>query len=200
MNSQTAFAEVIESSLQTFTAQTWAWDNPPRFGSIVSLKSGSKTLFGVVFSVKTGALDGHRQPFAYQKTEEELKREQPQIFEFLITTFECLILGYQEKTSIIYQWAPEPPKIHTFVSPATPQELAVICALDQYLHLIFNAVAVVPNTDELLLALFKEQVDNKLLSRERLHELLETFSLLTGNDYRRLKLFLQRAAFLTMTY
>jgi len=191
-----AFAEVIESSLQTFTAQTWQWDNPPHFGSIMSVQSGDKTLFGVVYDVKTGTLDGHRQPFAYQKTEEELKKEQPQIFEFLITTFSCLVLGHQERDSITYQWAPEPPKIHAFVSPASPVAMATLLAHDQYLHLIFNATAILPNSDELILALFKEQVTHKLLSKERQHQLLDTFSLLTGNDYRRLKLFLQRADFL----
>jgi len=47
--------------------------------------------------------------------------------------------------------------------------------------------------DELLLATLKHQVDLGILNKERFTRLIETFSLLTGNDYRRLKLFLQRA-------
>ena len=47
--------------------------------------------------------------------------------------------------------------------------------------------------DELLLATLKHQVDLGILNKERFTTLIKTFSLLTGNDYRRLKLFLQRA-------
>lgn len=198
MNKQAAFAEVIESSLQMFTAQTWEWDNLPRFGSVMAIETAECILFGVVYEVKTGPLDGHRQPFAYQKTEEELKREQPQIFEFLITTFSCLILGYQARNShaITYQWASKPPKIHSFVALAQEQELQRLFAQDSYLHLIFNAHTLIQNSDELLLALLKEQFDAGFLSKTRLHEMLEAFSLLSNNDYRRLKLLLQRASFL----
>lgn len=190
---KSAFAEIIESSVQHFTAQTWHWDAPPTYGSIVTLKTAQSTIFGVVYAIKTGTLDGHRQPFAYQKTEEELKKEHPHIFEFLITSFSCLILGYITDHDVHYQWAPTPPKIHTFVSYASIDELQRIFASDHYLQLIFTASALIPHVDELLLALLQHQKEHHLLSKQRLNQLLDTFSLLSGNDYRRLKLLLQRA-------
>src|SRR5438105_1903017 len=115
MHETKAFAEIIESSLQGWVAQSWQWDYFPPFGSLVSVEQGKRTYIGLVHQVKTGSIDPVRAPFAYQKTEAELLRDQPQIFEFLKTTFSCLSLGYQEDGKLFYTLAPEPTKIHTFV-------------------------------------------------------------------------------------
>ena len=80
-----AFSEVIDSSLHGFTAQSWQWDDFPAFGQLVTVQSGTRTLFGIVYQVHTGSMDPVRYPFPYQKTEAELLAEQPQIFEFLKT-------------------------------------------------------------------------------------------------------------------
>ncbi|OQA35732.1 MAG: hypothetical protein BWY54_00462 [Candidatus Dependentiae bacterium ADurb.Bin331] len=188
-----AFAEVIESSLTSWLAQSWNWDFFPTFGSIVTIETKKRTLVGIVYQIKTGSIDPVRYPFTYQKTEEELMREQPQIFEFLKTTFSCLIIGYQENEKIFYQLAPEPPKIHAFVSPATPLLHRQFFSHNHYLHILFALSNNLFNLDELLLAVLKQLSDHQLLHQDALEQFVDTFSLLTGNDYRRLKLFLQRA-------
>ena len=86
-------AEIIESSLQTFLGQCWQWDIMPQFGSLVIAQNGNRPLFGLVYQIQTGSMDPTRYPFAYQKTHEELRAEQPQIFEFLKTSFSCLCVG-----------------------------------------------------------------------------------------------------------
>ena len=116
------FAEVIESSLHDWKAQCWQWDNFPSFGSIITIKSGLHTLFGIVHQIQMGSMDPTRSPFPYQKTQEELMREQPQIFEFLKTTFSCITIGYSERGKMYYLLSPQPPKIHSFVAHATTQE------------------------------------------------------------------------------
>ncbi len=188
-----AFAEVIESSLTSWLAQSWNWDFFPTFGSIVTIETKKRTLVGIVYQIKTGSIDPVRYPFTYQKTEEELMREQPQIFEFLKTTFSCLIIGYQENEKIFYQLAPEPPKIHAFVSPATALLHRQFFSHNHYLHILFALSNNLFNLDELLLAVLKQLSDHQLLHQDALEQFVDTFSLLTGNDYRRLKLFLQRA-------
>ena len=95
--------------------KAWLWDTFPEFGSFVAIEGKKRTIFGIVHQVQTGSMDPVRYPFPYQKTEEELLKEQPQIFEFLKTTFSCIAIGYQEKSSISYLIAPEPPKIHAFI-------------------------------------------------------------------------------------
>lgn len=191
-NKHRSFAEIVESSLTGFTAQSWQWDKVPEFGSLVTITTKKRILFGVVHQIQTGSMEPGRYPFTYQKTEEELLAEQPQIFEFLKTNFDCLTLGYQEQEVMFHQIAPEPPKIHAFVAPATEIQYHHFFASHNYLPLLFSAQNI-HNLDELILALLKQAKTYKILTPEKLETFIETFSLLIGNDYRRLKLFLQRA-------
>lgn len=187
-----AFAEVIESSLHGWLAQSWQWDLSPEFGSLIAIEEKERTLFGIVHQVQTGSMDPVRYPFPYQKTEEELLREQPQIFEFLKTTFSCLTIGYRHKEKIFYLLAPQPPKIHSFVSPVNQEISKQFFSKDNYLQGLFSLADHVFNLDELLLALLKQQVTLTLLTEKKVQTFMQTYSLLTGNDYRRIKLFLQR--------
>ncbi len=187
------FAEVIESSLNTWHAQCWQWDNIPAYGSLVTIETDERVIFGLIHEIHTGSADSARTVFTYKKTEEELKRDHPHIFEFLQTSFSCLTLGYQEQGAISYQLAPQPPKIHAFVQTATRTQLEDFFKNEQYLHTLFACTSHVFSLDELLLALLKHLADHHLLTETKLAGFLETFSLLTANDYRRLKLFLQRA-------
>lgn len=189
-----AFAEVMESSLQTFVAQCWDWDKMPQFGSLVTVEDGKRTIFALVYQIQTGSMDPVRYPFPYKKTHQELLAEQPQIFEFLKTTFSCIALGYSEKSHIYHLMPPEPPKIHNFVCLATGEHYREFMAKNAYLPLIFAFSGAIGNIDELLLAILKNQaVFEGGLKPEKMADFIETYSMLTGNDYRRLKLFLQRA-------
>jgi hypothetical protein len=187
------FAEVIESSLHNFKAQAWQWDAPPAFGSLVTIQDGQKTIFALVYQIETGSMDPIHYPFAYKKTHEELLKEQPQIFEFLKTTFSGLIVGYRSHGRIHYLMPSEPPKIHAFISTASSELAKEFFSNPAYLNLIFGCSQHVTALDELLLATLKQQASLDILSSELLQEFTETFSLLSGNDYRRLKLFLKRA-------
>lgn len=193
MEKNTAFAEIIESSLSTWRAQCWQWDIIPSYGSLVTITTPERTLFGLVHEIHTGSADSLRTVFTYKKTEDELKRDHPHIFEFLQTSFSCLTLGYQENEHIQYQLAPEPPKIHAFVRPAERIQIEEFFSRDQYLHTLFAFAPQIFSLDELLLAMLKHLSSEQLLSHDQLARFIETFSLLTANDYRRLKLFLQRA-------
>jgi len=191
MKNNNAFAEIIESSLQGWLAQSWQWNTFPQFGSLIVVETKKRTIFGVVYQIQTGSMEPMRYPFPYQKTEEELLREQPQIFEFLKTTFSCLAIGYQEKGKIFYLAAPEPPQIHSFVAPMPSDTAKQFLCSERYLHLLFGANQLF-NVDELLLAILKQQAELDMLSSDKVTTFINTYSLLTGNDYRRLKLFLQR--------
>lgn len=188
------FAEIMESSLQTFVAQCWEWDKMPQFGSLVTVEDGKRTIFALVYQIQTGSMDPVRYPFPYKKTHEELLAEQPQIFEFLKTNFSCISLGYQERGRIFHLMPSEPPKIHSFVSFATQERYREFMAKNGYLPLLFAFSGPLGNLDELLLAILKNQTQMEGSAKsEKMADFIETYSLLTGNDYRRLKLFLQRA-------
>lgn len=187
------FAEIIESSLHTFKAQAWQWDDPPAFGSLLTLHNGATIIFGLVSQIEIGSIDPIHYPFAYKKTHEELLKEQPQIFEFLKTTFSGLIVGYRSNGRIQYLVPDAPPKIHAFVSHAPLVLSREFFSQSAYLNLVFGSSQHIAVPDELLLKILKYQTTNQMLSHERLQEFMETFSLLSGNDYRRLKLFFKRA-------
>lgn len=187
-----AFAEIIESSLQGWLAQSWQWNQFPTFGSLVTVNTKKRILFGIVHQVQTGSLEPMRYPFPYQKTEEELLRDQPQIFEFLKTTFSCLSLGYQEKGRMYYLAAPEPPQIHSFIEPMPADLAKQFFYSEKYLHVLFGNSNQLFNLDELLLAILKSQAELHVLSDEKIKNFIGAYALLTGNEYRRLKLFLQR--------
>lgn len=184
------FSEVVESSLQSFTAQCWQWNQMPPFGSLVTVTQGQRTVFGIVYEVHTGSLDPNRVVQAYQKTEQELRMQQPQIFAFLRTTYAAVIVGYQSNDSITYQLALQPPSIHTFVSYATQAQQAQFFATPDYIYRLCHA-PLVTNLDELLLLLFKQQYQAGM-SEKQLQSLFEALSLCWQHDYRRLKIFTRR--------
>ncbi len=195
---QQPFAEVIISSLDSFTAQCWQWDNFPRFGSLIQVKAQGIIIFGCVTQVKAGSLDPMRTPVAYRKTEEELKAEQPQIFEFLTTTFDVQVIGYskdeetKEHKKFYYTLPPYPCKIHAFVQESSTQVMLNFFSDASFLHVLFAFQNKILNLDELLLAIIYTQTSAGILNQEHFNNFCETFSLLNGNDYRRLKLFLKR--------
>lgn len=186
------FAEIIESSITTWTAQSWQWNTFPQFGSLLAVEQKQKILLGIVYSLQTGSIEPGRYPFAYQKTAEELMAEQPHIFEFLRTTSSCVCVGYQEKGSIYYSLAPEPPSIHSFVQKAPPDLAHDFFKNEHFLHLIFGFTGYTTTVEDLLLALLAEQKKLGILDAESLYRFSEGYALFTGNDYRRLRLFAQR--------
>jgi hypothetical protein len=195
MNKPSCFAEVIESNLDHFTAQCWQWDFFPSFGNLVCVQDSTKIVLGIVTNISTGSIDPTRTPLAYQKTEEELQLEQPQIFEFLRTTFTVQIVGYIEHAhaeKIIYLLPPTPCKIHAFVASCSPSIINQFFEHNDYLHLLFAFAQAIPNLDELLLAIIKHRMMMITDTSPFIDDFCQIFTLLTGNDYRRLKLFLKR--------
>ncbi len=186
------FAEVIESSLHSWLAQSWKWDMSPDYGSLVTVDQNSTTYVGLVHEVSTGSMDPTRYPFTYQKTEQELLKEQPQIFEFLKTTFSCIILGYCQKGQAYHLAPPRPAKIHSFVQPIASDLNEQFLSHEQYVHRIFSLSNLVSNIDELLFALLAKQNSNQAFTKHKLDPFMHAYCLLTGNDYRRIKLFLRR--------
>jgi hypothetical protein len=187
-----AFGEIVEGSLQSWKACCWHWDILPPFGSLLVTSHGSLTLFGVVAHVQTGSIDPGRYPFPYQKTEDELKREQPHIFALLQTLVSCITLGYQEENRLYYQLPPYPPKIHAFARQATLEELTAFFSNISYVHLLCAAAAQFVSREELALALLKYLADRQALTPEHVNRFISAFSSLSGHEYRTLKFFLQR--------
>lgn len=169
------FSEIIESSLTSWLAQNWQWDAVTPLGSLVQVTHQQTTLYGVISQINTGTMDPVRYPFPYKKDLEELKREQPQIFEFLKTTISCIPLAYEYKGLIVYQLPGTPPPIHSFISGVPNEKMKDIFASERYLHVLFSAAQQGPVLDELILALIRQQIDLNVFSGERIDRFASTF-------------------------
>ena len=51
-------------------------------------------IYGLVYQSSTSSHDPNRRASAFGLEEDELEREQPQIYELLATEFSCLIVGH----------------------------------------------------------------------------------------------------------
>jgi len=85
--------EVVESGTKGFVARTRRVGESPHFGSFVRTDAASP-VYGLVYEIITGSREPGRKPDAYDMSIEELRKEQPQIFELLKTEFHVLTLGY----------------------------------------------------------------------------------------------------------
>ena len=187
-----SFAEVIESNLSSWTSQCWNWQNIPSFGSLVTTSHEDSKIFGIVHTITTGSADTNRIPTTYQKTKEELLTQQPQIFEFLQTTFSSITIGYQENNKTYYHLAQKPPQIHNFVQNAQDETYKLFFENEQFLSLLFNISNQIFNLDELLLAFIKHIKEKKLLDANNIQQFIESFAMHSKNDYQALKVFLHR--------
>ena len=188
-----AFAEIVASSLSNWKAQCWKWDQAPSMGSLVSTTSNNRTLYAIVYAVQTGSDDPMRQPIAYQKTDEQLHQEQPQIFEFLQTICSCLPLGYEENGKFFYHLPPQPPKIHTFVLNPDQEQKSRFLDKDNYLPSLISNATGLATVDELLLGLIREQCTLASWSTDRLQSFFKAYAQSAGTDYRHLRTLIERA-------
>jgi hypothetical protein len=186
------FAEIVQSDLSLVEAMCWEWDQMPSFGSLVVIEDESIWFVGLVTSLTTGSLDQTRKPFAYQKTFEELKKEQPQIFAFLTTTVEIKIVGWIDRKSkkIYYSLPRRPAKIHSFVRVSDELLAKHFLAKADFLHLFDFAAG--DRLDEALLALVDQMYEKQVIDALQVQELVNVYARHVGADFRRLRLFCDR--------
>jgi hypothetical protein len=183
--------EVLESSTGDFLAESRELNGSPPFGSFVKVRDAS-TIVGLVHGVSTRSIESNRRPTAYGKTEEELRLEQPQIFELLRTEFRAIIVGYVDSTGAHPFLPPQPPRIHDFVYPCDADEVRDLTATSDYLRAIVTAPRL--PTDDLLIA----TVRNAWAARNRetpyLVSVGKDLSRLIRDDYDRLSSIIRRIA------
>ncbi len=184
-------AEVIESSTIEFAAHARKLNGAPPFGSFIKVGT-APTSIAMIYDISTGSIDLNRRPVAYGKTEEELRKEQPQIFELLRTEMKAKIVGYaDENRRMRQQIPPQPPKLHSFVFTCTSEEVhAFTHSLDYFRTLVGIGGTL---SDELLIAAIQQtcrcQPDS---SRYCLIRTGKELSRLLRDDYDRLESILKR--------
>ena len=82
-------------------------------------------VYALVYGANTASLEPNRRPSALGfADEDEMRKQQPQIFELLRTEFSGLLIAYSEGDGkpLRRHLPPLPPRIHSRVYPCTPEE------------------------------------------------------------------------------
>jgi hypothetical protein len=186
--------EVIESTTTQFVAEARRLHESPPFGSFVRVES-EPAVHGVVFNVSTHSIEPNRRPAAYGKSEEELRLEQPQIFELLKTEFHALIVGYRDGGGFRQILPPQPPRIHSFVYGCDAQEVAAFTSDLGYLRSVLGFAKMAP--DELLIAVARcalQALEDDEVRQAHLVQMGKELSRLIREDYDRLTSLVRRIA------
>lgn len=140
--------EVVAAASTSFVAQCYKLYAAPPLGSFV--RTGSPTIYGVVYQVTTEPLDSSRPVLARgedAETEDEVFRNNPQLSRLFTTRFEALIAGYSEDDACKQYLPPLPPPVHSFAYACSPDEVTQFTSSLDFLSLLLNSG--LPVADEL---------------------------------------------------
>lgn len=189
MNLDEEIGEVIGSSNTEFIAESTLLHNSPPFGSFIKVK-GRETAYGVVFNAYTHSLEPNRLAIAYHRSEQELRDEQPQIFELLKTKFEAVIIGYENEGTIRQYLPPQPPRLHSFVYVCHPMEVRRLTSHFWFFRFLMS-VEKAPR-DELIAATIRSACSVRQGDRSFLVQAGKELVKLIRDDYEMLSSILQR--------
>lgn len=181
--------EVVESSTKGFIARSPRVGESPSFGSFVRTDSEPR-VYGLVYEILTGSKEPGRKPTAYDMSIEELRREQPQIFELLKTEFHVLTLAYLEGGKIRFALSPLPPPIHSFVHECSDEEKKGLSSEDFFLRAIVSS-SNVPVDDLIVSSLYNAQ-NVREEDKHYMVRMGKSLSRFFRDDYERLSSILRR--------
>ncbi len=181
--------EVIGNSNTEFIAESTLLHQPPSFGSFVQVQA-HETIYAVVCNAYTHSLESNRLAIAYHRSEQELRDEQPQIFELLKTKFEAVIIGYECNGVVRYHLPPQPARLHSFVYACAPLEVRRITSHLWFLRSLM-AVEKAPR-DELIAAAIRAAAAVHPGDRAFLIKAGKELVKLIGDDYEMLSTILHR--------
>ncbi len=142
--------------------------------------------FAVVYHVRSGSLEPGRRSAAYGMEEDELRKEQPHIYELLMTELSGLVIGYVSDGALLCRVPTHPPRLHSQIVEAGKEDYRLFATGElEFLPAMLN-LADCPDVDDLVAStlrwIYQSSGDRVFLVRvaKELAELLR-------NDYDRLR-------------
>ena len=170
----------------------------PRVAASPQRASGlSAAVYALVYGANTTSLEPNRRPSALGfEDEDEMRRQQPQIFELLRTEFSGLLVAYSEgpDSPLRRHLPPRPPRIHSRVYPCTAEETRALTEDLSFLRGVLlpsgGALAGVPS-DELAAACLRQARAAHPDDPEFLLRAGRTLATILAVDYERLQAILR---------
>jgi hypothetical protein len=191
-----AIAEVIESSTRQFTAEVYREVDPPAFGSWVRVPhDNGTTLFALVSHVEMNSYEPNRRTVALGKTNDELRREMPQVMELLRTTVRAQVLACTDAEGTVRQTLPpQPPGIHDFVYPCSEEHVRQIGPPFDFIRTLVQQPDPAVPVDDLLVAVLQRirEAYGEEKGTEALVGAGRSLSRLLDDDHERLQSILRR--------
>lgn len=185
--------EIIESSTSQFTSESRELNGAPPFGSFVKTR-GALPVYGLVFNVCTHSIEPNRRATAYGLTEQQLREEQPQIFELLKTEFEAVIIGYGDDKGPQQVLPPQPPGIHSFVFPCSESEVKALTNSGDFLRSILCGNGNRLPADDLIIASVRNAWAARAFDMPYLVSIGKDLCRLIRDDYDRLSSIMRRVS------
>ena len=172
-----------------------AFNPPPAIlNSGVSLPPA---VYALVYGANTASLEPNRRPSALGfADEDEMRRQQPQIFELLRTEFSGILIAYSDGSDkpLRRHLPPLPPRIHSRVYPCSPAETRLLTEDLSFLRGLLlpsgGALAGVPS-DELAAACLRMARPAHPDDQAFLLKAGRTLATLLATDYERLQAILR---------
>ena len=159
---------------------------PPRH-TVVSLPG---TLYAAVSHASMTTLDAGRRPTALgYADEDELRRQQPQIFELITTEFAGVLLAYSDSDGRLRRsLPPRPPRLHSRVLPCTNQEIVALTEDLQFMRRILNgSIKMEASATDLCAAILRHAWTAREFQPAYLQQAGLQLSALLGSDYESLQ-------------
>jgi hypothetical protein len=148
--------------------------------------------YAIVYHSTTAPIDNVHRARALGLSRQQLREEQPQIFEMLKTEFRAVIVGYREGRSTCQYLPPYPPQVHDLVFACTSPETSRFYQGLDFLRTLLQLSGA--PTDELVAAALRQGYVAQGRSREWLLRAGREVSLLLKDDYDRLGAIVRRLA------
>ena len=154
-------------------------------------------IYALVYGACTSSLEPSRRPSALGfADEDELRSQQPQIFELLRTEFSGLLVAYTpgDGKPLRRHLPPRPPRIHSRVYPCTLDEVRMLTADLSFLRAILTPSGGAPAgmpSDELASACLRQARDAHPNDAEFLLRAGRTLAMLLAEEYDRLQAILR---------
>ncbi|MEK7434044.1 MAG: hypothetical protein AABZ74_12990 [Cyanobacteriota bacterium] len=192
--------EIVSSNTTSFIAQCikntdsdeLTLAQSPYFGSFVKSKCDELgfDIIAVVYEISSGSIDSVHRPTAMNLSRQELRLQQPQIFDLLKTDFSAITIGYIFEDKLYQGIPPHPPQIHDFVYTCDYKEIALITEKKDYLRTLLNSG--VSLSEELLEATIRYGYYSRGCNRDFLVSSGKELSSLMKDNYDKLSSILKK--------